>query len=432
MSMDSRSAASAAAARREPVRRVFVSVGEQSGDIAGALLVTELRRQDPDVYVFGSGGRRMAEAGADIDADTNDIGVVGVTEALGTIPSVIRAGWSIRRRVRRLRPDVAVLIGNDVFNSVLARWLRRQGVPTVSYFPPQVWIWRSLAKPIARGFDAILASFPDEYDVYARATRERTAVTYVGHYLAAALRPATAEDRRAARSTLGLAPDVPVVALLPGSRRQELRALGSVLLGAAERLLDGRPDLRFVIPVLDAAAAEAMQRRVDGRSIAARTTLCRNSHVALRSADLAVMASGTASLEAALIGVPMIVVYKLSAVTNLIVRAAITLRLIDSYTVALPNLIAKRPIVSELLQRNATVESVAEAAATLLDDPARLARIPLEYRAIAEHLEGAHPLTDVASAVLQWADAGRRRSIARAPGRAVSTHRRPIGAQESE
>jgi lipid-A-disaccharide synthase len=432
MPLHSRFAAAAAgAARREPARRVFVCVGEQSGDIAGAQLVTELRRQNPDVYVFGSGGRRMAEAGADIDVDTNDIGVVGVTETLGIIPSVIRAGSSIRRRVRRLAPDVAVLIGNDIFNSVLARWLRRQGVPTVSYFPPQVWIWRSLARPIARGFDAILASFPDEYDVYAR-VRERTEVTYVGHYLAAALQPATPEDRRAARSALGLAPDATVVALLPGSRRQELRALGSVLLGAAERLLAGRSDLRFVIPVLDGEAAEAMQQTVDGYAIAARTTLCRSSHVAMRSADLAVMASGTASLEAALIGVPMIVVYKVSALTNLIVRAAIAARLIDSCTVSLPNLIAKRRIVPELLQRNATVDSVAGAAAGLLADPAKLARIRLEYRAIAAHLAGAHPLTDVAAAVLQWADTGRRRSIARARGNAIAAHRRPIGAQESE
>jgi lipid-A-disaccharide synthase len=262
--------------------------------------------------------------------------------------------------------------------------------------------------------------------------RERTEVTYVGHYLAAALQPATADDRRAARSALGLAPDATVVALLPGSRRQELRALGSVLLGAAERLLAGRADLRFVIPVLDAEAAAAMQQTVDGSAIAARTTLCRSSHVAMRSADLAVMASGTASLEAALIGVPMIVVYKVSALTNLIVRAAIAARLIDSCTVSLPNLIAKRPIVPELLQRNATIESVAEAAATLLADPAKLARIRLEYRAIAAPLAGAHPLTDVAAAVLRWADTGRRRSIARARGHAVPAHRRPIGAQESE
>ena len=413
-----------------PTRRVFISVGERSGDIVGAQLASELWRQDPGVYVFGLGGSRMSAAGVSIDVDTLDIGVVGVTETLGILPSVIRAASSIRRRIRSTRPDVAVLIGNDVFNAVLARWLRRRGVPTLSYFPPQVWIWRSLARPLARGYDAIYAAFPDEYDVYARAA-ERTEVSFVGHYLAATLQPVTAAERQSARSALGLASNAPVIALLPGSRRQEWRSLLSVFLGAAPRILAQCPDARFVVPVVDETAAATIGRAVERHSIAHRTVVCRDSHVAMRGADLAVIASGTASLEAALIGVPMVIVYKVSRVTNAIVQAAIALRLIDSYTVGLPNLIMKRTVVPELLQGDATAESVAQEAAALLGDSARRARMRKDCGAVAERLRGRHPLTDVAAAALRWADAGRLRSTAWPPPLTVPAHR-PIPVQETE
>jgi lipid-A-disaccharide synthase len=222
----------------------------------------------------------------------------------------------------------------------------------------------------------------------------------------------------------------PVIALLPGSRRQEWRSLGPVLLGAAARLQDRYPDARFVIPVVDDQAAAAIERAVARHSIGARTVLCRDSHLAMRSADLAMMSSGTASLEAALIGTPAIIVYKVSAATHLIVRTAIALRLIDSFTAGLPNLILKRRVVPEFLQTRATVESVAREAAELLDDAARLARMRKDYELVADQVRGKHPLTDVAASVLRWADAGRRRS-AEAPHRTVPGSR-PIPAHEAD
>ena len=151
---------------------MFLSAGEPSGDIAGALLVAELRRRDPAVRVFGTGGPRMRQAGVAIVADTTNIGVVGVTEVARTLPSVAAAYRRIRQHVSGARPHVAVLIGNDAFNVALARWFRRRGVATVAYFPPQVWLWRSLRRPIARSFDAIIASFPDEYTTYASASAD--------------------------------------------------------------------------------------------------------------------------------------------------------------------------------------------------------------------------------------------------------------------
>ena len=400
-----------ATASTEGRRRVFISAGELSGDIAGAALTVEIRRRDPTVHVFGTGGPHMAEAGADIAGSTNRIGVVGITEALATIPSVLQVCRDIARSIRETRPDVAVLIGNDVFNVVLARWLRRRGVPTVSYFPPQAWIWRSLARPIARSFDAVLATFPEEYEVYARA-RERTEVTFTGHYLADRLAPATDADRQAARRALGLPAGDRVVALLPGSRPHELRSLSAVMWDSAAQLLARDPMLRFVVPVADAGRVAAVTRELASRPIASRTCVCRDSHTAMRSANLAILASGTASLEAALLGIPMIIVYRVSAITHVIVRAAIRLGLIKSYTVGLPNLVLGRGVVPEVLQQRVTWPVLADQAWTLLSDPAALESMHDELVDVAARLRRGQAVETTADAVLAWADAGRRRQRA--------------------
>src|SRR5262245_11130716 len=155
------------------IPRVFISAGELSGDIVGARLVAELRTRDPRMRFVGTGGSRLADAGVQSIHDTNTIGVVGVTEVAKTLPAVLAASRAIRREIRARRPDVAVLIGNDVFNTFLGRWLRRHRIPTLSYFPPQVWVWRSLARWIAPSFDTIAASFPEEHEIYARVGGDR-------------------------------------------------------------------------------------------------------------------------------------------------------------------------------------------------------------------------------------------------------------------
>ena len=306
--------------------------------------MAELRRRDPRTLFAGTGGARLAAAGVEIIHDTHDIGVVGVTEVAKTAPRVIAAYRAIRRQLRTNRFDVAVLIGNDVFNTFLGRWLRRCGIPTVSYFPPQAWVWRSLARWMAPSFDVIAASFPDEHAVYSRAAANRP-VRFVGHYLADDLQPVDAGARQAARRELGLPVESRVVALLPGSRGDELAALTQVLLDAASRLADRDPALRFV--AANAVGTSRLPEAVARHAIAGRTHVSADSHAVIRSADLVLIASGTASLEAALLGVPMVIVYKLSTITNLVVRAAIRLGLIEAYVVGLPNLLLRRTVVPE-------------------------------------------------------------------------------------
>ena len=169
----------------------------------------------------------MADAGVEIDFYTNHLGCVGLTEPLTLIPSFLKALAAICRRVNRQKPEVAVLIGQDVAHLVLAAWLRRKKIRTISYFPPQIWLWRRLAGFIARRYDHILSSFPEEEEGY-RSAGGRT--TFVGHYLRDLLSPATPNSRQAARAAFDLPAAEPVVGLLPGSRDQELRCLGPILL----------------------------------------------------------------------------------------------------------------------------------------------------------------------------------------------------------
>lgn len=404
------------------IPRVFISAGELSGDIVGARLVEELRRRDPRTQFAGTGGARLAAAGVEIIHDTNDIGVVGVTEVAKTAPAVLAAYRAIRRQLQANRFDVAVLIGNDVFNTFLGRWLRRRGIPTLSYFPPQPWVWRSLARWMAPSFDAIAASFPDEQQVYSRAAGQRP-VRFVGHYLADDLQPVDGSARDAARRTLGLPTESRVVALLPGSRGDELAALTQVLLDAAGLLADRDPSLRFV--AANAAGTSRLPDAISRHAIAAKTCVSADSHTVIRSADLVLIASGTASLEAALLGVPMVIVYKLSTITNLVVRAAIGLGLIDAYVVGLPNLLLRQRVVPEVLQKRATAPNVANEAWACLASPERLRRMRTDVAPIAGLLSGPRSIAQVADMVRACAAA--RASAARqplwsvAPAAAVST-----------
>lgn len=345
--------------------RILLSAGEVSGDVAGSRLVRALRARRSDLSFFGLGGPRMAEAGIELLRSTNALGTVGISESFRVVPGLVRAFAALRRRVASSPPDAAVLIANDVFHVVLGRWLRARGVPTLSYFPPQVWIWRSLARVFAPSFDEILTSFPDEERVW-RAAGAST--TFVGHYLGDVLRPATVEERRHAREALGFSAGPPLVAVLPGSRELEVRRLTPVLLDAARLLHERNGRIRFILPVADPAFAPRIEAEVARRGLEGVLGTTAGGHDALRAADLAILASGTASLEAALIGTPMVIAYRLAALTMGVVRGAIALGLIDSDTVGLPNLVLGRRAVPEHIQDRASGLALAAAAERLLGD----------------------------------------------------------------
>ena len=364
--------------------KIFFSTGEISGDRACALLAGEIRRRCHEPVLFGIGGRRMAEAGVRIDFETRHLGVVGLTEALSSLPSAFEALRQIRRRIEDERPEVAVLVGNDVFNVLLARWLRRKGIPTLSFFPPQVWIWRALARPIAGSFDRLITSFPEEQDVYRQATDR---AEYVGHYLCDLLEPLTPERRSEARRSFGIAADTPVVGVFPGSRPQEVEALSSVLLAAAAELQGRDPSLRILLPIAEPDFEDRMRAELARHGLEDVCVLTHDSHETLRACDLALLASGTASLEAALLGVPMVLAYRISFITLSVVRVLQFFRVIRSNAIGLPNLVLGKEAVPELMRSRATSQRIAALGWALLHDPVRRSQTLTDLAEIRRQLE---------------------------------------------
>jgi lipid-A-disaccharide synthase len=389
--------------------RLLLASGEVSGDVAGAGLAEAILRLEPTASLHGLGGARMARAGVHLDFDTNGMGTVGISESLRALPALARAVARLRRGLAERPADAAVLIGNDVFSVLLGRWLRRRGIWTASYFPPQVWVWRSLARPIARSFDALFTCFPDEHEIYARAGGR---AVYVGHYLGDRLRPPTDGERAALREQLGVA-GRPVVALLPGSRHHEVARLAPVLLQAAARLAQ-RPDRpAFLLPVADPALRPALLLALSRHAPAAGVRLVDPGLDALRAADVALLASGTATLEAALLGVPMVIAYRVSRTTLAVLQTSQALGLLRTDLAGLPNLVLGRPAVPELIQDRLSAEAVALAGAALLDEPARREHLCRDLAEVAARVAGLGSLDRVAEAVLEAAR--QRRAPAAAP-----------------
>jgi lipid-A-disaccharide synthase len=342
----------------------------------------------------------MAAAGVRIHRDTNLLGSVGITEVIYPIFILAQVFSKIRRCVKLQRPDASVLIGNDVFNLLLARWLKWKGVPTISYFPPQVWLWRSLTGPIARSFDRILTSFPEEQATYERAGRN---AVYVGHYLCDHLAPPSPDAKAASRAQFGISSEATVVGLLPGSRIHEVRPLTPVLLDAALDL-SSRQSIEFVLPVAEPCYRDYIEQQIIKRGLSTRVLLCDDSHEAMRVSDLLLMASGTASLEAALLSVPMVIVYRVSSVTFWVVKMLRRFGLIDSLTVGLPNLILGKMVVPELRQNSVTPRQLASLAWSLLQDRQRQSEMSEELKKVRIFLEEGPALEKAASIVLAQAE----------------------------
>jgi lipid-A-disaccharide synthase len=382
------------------VPRVFISAGEVSGDIVAARLINELRAANPAAIIEGVGGTRMADAGATVIAPADHIGAVGISEALAVTPSAVGLFLAVRRHVRVHRPKVAVLIANDVFNVALGRSLRASGITTIGLFPPQSWIWRALSRVIAPSLDLVLASFPDEERCYGDAG---VATTFVGHYLANVLNPATPDDTAAARQKLGLAASAPVVTILPGSRPHEIARLLPVLLGAADLIRARVPSVQLVAALTTPGATGGGEtlRTPNGGHL----HVTADSHTAMRAADVVVCCSGTVTLEAALIGVPMVVVYTLSRTTYAVVRASIRAGLLPDETIAIPNLVLGRRVVPEFIQQRVTAPEIAQAALALILDLDAQREMRRSLRDIRAHVERPGTLASVARIVLERAGA---------------------------
>jgi lipid-A-disaccharide synthase len=380
---------------------ILISTGEVSGDVVAGLVAQDIRRRAPDCRMYGLGGDHMTDAGVELVARTTHLGAVGLTEGVAVAPALLRCWRQLQARVRRDPPSVALLIENDFFHMIVARRLRRLGIPTVTFFPPQIWIWRPVARTIARSYDLILASFPEEETVYRSAGAD---VVFVGHYLVDCLSPVTAAERVAARATLHVQGDGPIVALLPGSRRQEVRRIAPVFLETAARLIDRDANLRFVLPVADARFRSLLERDIRARHLERLIALCDQSVPAMRAADLLLVASGTATLEGMLLRVPMVIGYKMSALSYAVLRACRRFGAIRESFMGMPNLVLGRQFVPELLQDSLTAEALTGEAWTLLTSTDRRLTQQAAHAEAAALLAGGGSLGRVAEAVLAMAE----------------------------
>ena len=345
---------------------LLVVAVEASADLHGAAVLRELRALRPGLMAFGAGGALLRAEGCETLVRAEDLSVMGIAEVLPAIPRILRALRTLRRAAEQRRPRVALLIDSPDFNLRLARKLRRLGIQVAYFIGPSVWAWRTYrVRQIARDVARMLVILPFEAEFYAR---HGVKAVYVGNPLADGLRPLlpatltptrtptpTPTSRPDLRRALGLDPGSPVLALLPGSRRQEIRRIWPALLAAARLLRERMPDLQLVVPVAPTVQRDWLRTDLPITFVEGRAP------EVLGAADAAVVASGTATLEAALAQVPTVVVYRLSWLSWIVGRLLVRLPF-----VSLVNLLAGRRLVPELLQRDCTGARIAESAAPLL------------------------------------------------------------------
>lgn len=336
--------------------RIALVAGEASGDILGAGLMRALKAQHPAVEFIGVGGPLMQAEGLTSYFPMERLSVMGLVEVLGRLRELLARRKLLIQTLIEEKPDVFIGIDAPDFTLNIELKLRQAGIKTVHYVSPSVWAWRQKrVLKIREGCDLMLTLLPFEAKFY---EEKGVPVRFVGHTLADAI-PLQA-DRAAARAELGL-PDGPLVALMPGSRGGEVGRLGALFFDAAERLMALKPGVRFVLPCASPQRRAQIETLLEGRDLPL-TLLDGQSHLALAACDAVLIASGTATLEALLYKRPMVVAYRLAPLTFWILK-----RMVKSPYISLPNLLAQRLLVPELLQDDATPEALAQTVLPLID-----------------------------------------------------------------
>lgn len=381
------------------MRTIGVIAGEASGSALGADLIRALNRRRDDLRFVGVGGDDMAEAGAELWLPARELAVMGLAEVIRHLPRLLRHRRMLRQRFHAAKLDVFIGIDLPDFNLSVARWLRARGIPTLQYVSPSVWAWREKrVAGIARSVDEVLCLLPFEPDFYAS---HQVAARFVGHPLADQIPEAL--PQAPARERLGLGSTDRVVAVLPGSRRGEIERTADVFAAAMARVRASLPDTRIVVPVADAPLGAELRARFAAQLPEdAVLWLDRQASDAMAAADTVLLASGTATLEAMLIGRPMVVGYRLAATTSYLIRR---LNLVKVAHFSLPNLLADAPLVPELMQEALTAEAVGDAVLAQLQAPDEnrpmLARFDALRRVLANNAS-----ERAADAVLERVDPG--------------------------
>ncbi len=359
--------------------KVGLVAGEASGDLLGAGLIKALQERCPQTIFEGVAGPAMVTAGCDRWADAESLAVMGFVEPLREIPRLLRLRRSLIGRWRTSPPDVFVGIDAPDFNLRLEMVLRRSGIPTVHYVSPSVWAWRAgRIEKIRKAADCVLCILPFEKNLY---DEHGVPAEFVGHPKADSL--SADVDAMAIRRSLELGDSGPLVAVLPGSRRNEVSRLGPIFAATAAKLAQARPELRFVIPIASPRLAPSISAHLQDAGITDRFTLLDGaSEQAMAAADVVLLASGTAALESALLGKPTVAAYRVAAITFAIIKS----RLAKLRYFTLPNLLTETPLIPEFFQDDVTADALANAVGSLLDDPQRCAGIRRRFATLRSEL----------------------------------------------
>ena len=378
----------------QSVIKLMLVAGEASGDKHGAHLVEALRSLHPQASFefFGAGGDEMRAAGVETLVDAREVAIMGVLEVASALPKFLRAFRLLRDAARERKPDAVILIDWPEFNLRLAKRLKQDGQRVIYYISPQVWAWRSYrVNQIRRDVERMLVILPFEKDYYAA---RGVKVDYVGHPLLDSVKVTATCAEFCAKQSFDLSR--PLVALLPGSRRKELAYILPPMIEAARLLHSSRPDIQFVLPLATTLTRTEAESVIADNGGAANVRLIENdTYNAVAAATLAIVASGTATLETAIIGTPLIVAYKASPLNWRIFRPLIRVPF-----VGMPNLIAGREIAPELLQGDLNAETLAAHMTAFLDDQKRLAQARADLAEVRMKLGEANASERAAQSIL--------------------------------
>lgn len=343
---------------QKPPLSIMFSAGESSGDQHAANMFLELKKHQPDIKGFGMGGAKMALAGIDIRYDSGSIGVIGVVEVLKHYGEIRRALKLIQQLVSTERPDLLVCVDYKEFNLKLARFAKQCGVKVLFYVSPQVWAWRpGRVKTYGKAIDMMAVIFPFETTYY---DAENVPVRYVGHPSVDKVHPQ--RSRLEDMAIFNLDEGNPVIGLLPGSRANEINRLLPIMLAAAEILQARIPGIQFMLPQADSISDELLESYMD-RSPVKITVIKNQPYDVIQCCDVVMTTSGTATIEIALLNVPMVITYKLAALTYWLGRW-----LVNTPFIGLPNIILGKGFIKELIQHEATSENLAEEIERILTD----------------------------------------------------------------
>ena len=358
------------------MKKILIIAGEASGDLHGSRLVRSMKAQDPTLTFYGVGSRNMRDAGVSLLADASAISVVGATEVLSHIGAIYTVYARLKRFLREERPDLLILIDFPDFNICVGKAAKKLGVPILYYISPQVWAWRKgRVHTLAKLVTAIMVVFPFEVELYRKAGVD---VRFVGHPLADVVK--SEHTREQARKILGVRQEGRTVALLPGSRSNEIMHLLPDMLKAAAILKLRFPDIQYLLPVAPTLAHELVERYVAESGLAV-SIIDGKVYDVLRASDAAIVTSGTATLETGLMAVPMVIVYRMSKLSYLIGRLFIHVK-----HIGLVNIVAGRTVVPELIQNDVTPEKMAGAIGSLLADQEKLRSVESDLMQVRAQL----------------------------------------------